>query len=47
VSASCGIEPGRIVAYKPLLDAAIDLVEDKPLHALLATRERRRRQVER
>jgi len=23
VSASCGLEPGRVVAYKPLLDAAI------------------------
>jgi propionyl-CoA synthetase len=23
VSASCGVEPGRVVAYKPLLDAAI------------------------
>ncbi|MCG8593907.1 MAG: propionyl-CoA synthetase [Kiloniellales bacterium] len=25
VSASCGIEPGRVVAYKPLLDKAIEL----------------------
>ena len=25
LTASCGLEPGRIVAYKPLLDAAIDL----------------------
>ena len=25
LSASCGIEPGRIVAYKPLLDEAIAL----------------------
>ncbi len=25
VSASCGIEPGRVVAYKPLLDEAIKL----------------------
>ena len=30
VTASCGIETGRIVAYKPLLDAAIDMVESKP-----------------
>ena len=30
VSASCGIEPGRLIAYKPLLDAAIDLVQAKP-----------------
>ncbi|MEL6947189.1 MAG: AMP-binding protein, partial [Pseudomonadota bacterium] len=25
LSASCGIEPGRVVAYKPLLDGAIEL----------------------
>jgi propionyl-CoA synthetase len=25
VSASCGIEPGRVIAYKPLLDEAINL----------------------
>ena len=30
VAASCGLEPGRIVAYKPLLDAAIDLATAKP-----------------
>jgi propionyl-CoA synthetase len=29
VSASCGLEPGRIVAYKPLLDAAIELARHK------------------
>jgi propionyl-CoA synthetase len=27
VSASCGIEPGRVIAYKPLLDAAIDMAD--------------------
>ena len=26
MSASCGIEPGRVVAYKPLLDKAIEPV---------------------
>ncbi|MCF3639980.1 propionyl-CoA synthetase [Rhizobium sp. TRM95111] len=30
VSASCGLEPGRVVAYKPLLDAAIALARHKP-----------------
>ncbi|MDX1734917.1 MAG: propionyl-CoA synthetase [Halioglobus sp.] len=30
VSASCGIEPGRIVPYKPLLDEAIELAQHKP-----------------
>ena len=29
LSASCGIEPGRVVTYKPLLDAAIDLAVHK------------------
>ncbi|MBT6119706.1 MAG: AMP-binding protein, partial [Rhodospirillaceae bacterium] len=29
VSASCGIEPGRIVQYKPLLDGAIELARHK------------------
>jgi propionyl-CoA synthetase len=30
LSASCGIEVARIVPYKPLLDAAIDLAKSKP-----------------
>jgi len=30
VSASCGIEPTRIVDYKPLLDKAIELASHKP-----------------
>jgi propionyl-CoA synthetase len=30
LSASCGLEPGRIVAYKPLLDHAIELAKHKP-----------------
>ena len=30
VSASCGIEVARVIAYKPLLDAAIDMAETKP-----------------
>ena len=30
VTASCGIEPGRVVAYKPLLDGAIALAAHKP-----------------
>lgn len=30
LSASCGVEPGRIVEYKPLLDGAIDLASHKP-----------------
>ena len=30
VSASCGLEPGRVVPYKPLLDAAIALSPHQP-----------------
>ena len=38
VSASCGIEPGRVVAYKPLLDAAIELAEAKPERCIILQR---------
>ncbi len=38
LSASCGIEPGRIVQYKPLLDAAIDLSKHKPAAVLMLQR---------
>ena len=30
IAASCGIEPNRVVHYKPLLDGAIDLAHHKP-----------------
>ncbi|MEC8109436.1 MAG: propionyl-CoA synthetase [Pseudomonadota bacterium] len=39
VSASCGHEPGRVVEYKPLLDAAIDLSTHKPNHCIVVQRE--------
>ena len=38
LSASCGIEPGRVVQYKPLLDAAIDLAAAKPEACLILQR---------
>ena len=38
LSASCGIEPGRVVHYKPLLDQAIDLSSAKPAAVLLLQR---------
>jgi propionyl-CoA synthetase len=38
VTGSCGIEPGRIVAYKPLLDAAIAMVESKPERCIVLQR---------
>jgi len=39
VSASCGLEPGRVVHYKPLLDAAIALSPHKPDACLILQRE--------
>ena len=38
LTASCGFEPGRIVAYKPLLDGAIDLAAHKPDACLVLQR---------
>ena len=39
LTASCGIEPGRLVPYKPLLDEAIRLASVKPDAVLLLQRE--------
>ncbi|MCW2306154.1 propionyl-CoA synthetase [Rhodobium gokarnense] len=39
ISASCGIEPGRVIAYKPLLDGAIDLSTHKPAKCFIVQRE--------
>jgi len=38
LSASCGVEPGRIVAYKPLLDNAIEEAGHKPDHTVIFKR---------
>jgi len=38
LSASCGLEPGRIVKYKPLLDEAIRLARHKPDACLILQR---------
>jgi propionyl-CoA synthetase len=38
LSASCGLEPGRIVKYKPLLDEAIRLAKHKPDTCLILQR---------
>ena len=39
IAASCGLEPGRVVHYKPLLDGAIDLAEHKPEFCVIFQRE--------
>jgi propionyl-CoA synthetase len=42
VSASCGLEPGRVVAYKPLLDEAIAMANAKPGACIVLQREQLR-----
>ncbi|GIL02615.1 MAG: propionyl-CoA synthetase [Alphaproteobacteria bacterium] len=42
ISASCGLEPGRVVAYKPLLDRAIELSSHKPEATIILQREQQR-----
>ncbi len=39
IAASCGIEPTRVVHYKPLLDAAIDMATHKPEFCVILQRE--------
>jgi len=39
LSASCGIEPGRVIEYKPLLDQAIELAEHSPESTLILQRQ--------
>lgn len=39
VSASCGLEPGRVVAYKPLLDKAIEMASSRPERCIVLQRE--------
>ncbi|MGY6535807.1 MAG: propionyl-CoA synthetase [Pararhodobacter sp.] len=39
IAASCGIEPGRVVHYKPLLDGAIEQAAHKPEFCVIYQRE--------
>jgi len=38
ISASCGIEVTRVIAYKPLLDQAIDIAAHKPRRCIIVQR---------
>jgi len=42
VSASCGVEPTRVVQYKPMLDAAIEASAHPPRHCVIVQRDRMR-----
>ncbi|SEV96601.1 propionyl-CoA synthetase [Cognatiyoonia koreensis] len=39
IAGSCGVEPGRIVKYKPLLDGAIEQAKHKPEFCIIFQRE--------
>ena len=39
IAASCGLEPGRVVHYKPLLDGAIEMAKSKPEFCVIFQRE--------
>ncbi len=39
IAGSCGIEPGRVVHYKPLVDAAIEQASHKPDFCVIFQRE--------
>ncbi|MEZ5779147.1 MAG: propionyl-CoA synthetase [Paracoccaceae bacterium] len=39
IAASCGLEPGRVVHYKPLVDEAIEQASHKPAFTLIFQRE--------
>ncbi|MFC8501568.1 propionyl-CoA synthetase [Pedococcus sp. NPDC057267] len=45
LAASCGIEPSRVVEYKPLLDAALDRSSHKPEAVVVLQREQARAAV--
>ena len=42
LSASCGIEPARIVEYKPLLDRALEIAKHSPEKVIVLQREQKR-----
>ena len=39
IAASCGLEPGRVIHYKPLVDGAIELATHKPEFCVVFQRE--------
>lgn len=46
VSASCGIEPSRVVEYKPMLDAAIEVCAHPPRSCVILQRDQHRCELE-
>ncbi|MFV2038115.1 MAG: AMP-binding protein, partial [Paracoccaceae bacterium] len=46
IAGSCGIEPSRVIAYKPLLDAAIEQAGHKPEFCIIFQREQARAEMQ-
>ena len=38
ISGSCGLEPGKVIAYKPLLDKALEIATHKPRRCIILQR---------
>ncbi len=47
LSASCGVEPGRVIPYLPLIDGAIQLASHKPKAVVVLQREMERAELKR
>ncbi|MCE2474288.1 MAG: AMP-binding protein [Alphaproteobacteria bacterium] len=45
VAGSCGIEPNRVVAYKPMLDQALELADHTPASCLIKQRDAARAEL--
>ena len=45
IAGSCGIEPGRVVKYKPLLDGAIEMAASKPEFCVILQRDEARAEL--
>ena len=46
IAASCGIEPGRVVHYKPLLDGALEIAQHQPDFCVIFQREQEAAKLE-
>lgn len=46
IAASCGLEPGRVVHYKPLLDGALEIAKHQPDFCVIFQREQEVAQLE-
>src|SRR5699024_10282318 len=42
ISTSCGVEKNRVLEYKPMLDEAIDIAENKPEFSVIVQRDEHR-----